>query len=92
MKGVLATIKGELSSISTSHNITAYHIITDSVLICSYFGDKGGQKGGLNSNANYRSFLVLADSVDWSSPTIVPLNIRTMTNKAGISNKDAIIL
>ena len=40
----------------------------------------------------HHSFLVLAESVDWSSPTIVPLNIRTVTIKAGISNKDDIIL
>lgn len=92
MKGVLERIKRELSGPSTSHNITAYHIITNFVLICSFFGDKRGQKGGLILNANYRSFLVLVESVDWSSPIIVPLNIRMITNKAGISNKDAIIL
>ena len=40
----------------------------------------------------HHSFLVLAESVGWSSPTIIPLNIRIITNKAGISNKDAIIL
>ena len=51
-----------------------------------------GQKGGLNNNANYHSFLVLAESVNWSSSIIVPLNIRMMTNKTGISNKDIITL
>ena len=92
MKGVLERIKRELSGTSTSHNITAYHIITNFVLICSFFGDKRGQKGGLNNNANYRSFLVLAESVGWSPPIIELLNIRMITIKAGISNNDVIIL
>jgi hypothetical protein len=92
MKGVLERIKRELSGTSTSHNITAYHIITNFVLICSFFGDKRGQKGGLIRNANYRSFLVLAESVGWSPPIIEPLNIRMITIKAGISNNDVIIL
>ena len=41
---------------------------------------------------SHHSFLMLAESVDWSSPIIVPLNIRMITNIAGISNKDTIIL
>ena len=40
----------------------------------------------------HHSFLVLAESVGWSAPTIVPLNIRMITIIAGISNKDTIIL
>jgi hypothetical protein len=92
MKGVVEKIIRELSGTFTSHNITAYHIITNFVLICSFFGDKRGQKGGLNSNANYCSFLVLVESVGWSPPIIELLNIRMITIKAGISNNDVIIL
>ena len=40
----------------------------------------------------HHSSLVLAESVGWSTSTNIPLNIRITTIKAGISNKDTIIL
>ena len=35
----------------------------------------------------HHSFLVLAESVGWSTPTIIPLNIRIITIIAGITIK-----
>ena len=46
----------------------------------------------LGLTVSHHSFLVIDESVGWSPPTIDPLNIRMITNIAGISNKNAIIL